>query len=499
VKDTTRLIIVSNRLPVVMERTQDAWRATPGSGGLVTALAPVLRDRGGVWVGWPGTVEPPTARLRESIQAAVRETGYDLAPVFLDRREKRYYYGVFANEILWPLFHDFASRCSFAPEAWDVYEAVNARFAGVTAALLQPNDFVWVHDYHLLRMAWHLRRERGGQPLAFFLHIPFPPVDLFLKLPWRRQLLEGLLEYDLVGFQAQRDRRHFARCVHALCNDRYRVQTSGSTTVIEDRELDRRTFAGVFPIGIDYDGFVRDTAAASVAQRAWYLHEHYPERQIVLGVDRLDYTKGIPEKLEAYRHALRRWPELAGKVTLVQIVIPSRWELAHYEQLKRQIERLVGEINGEFSRPDWVPVHYHYRSLGREELLAYYRTAEILIAAPWKDGMNLVAKEYCACDLEERGVLLLSEFAGAAAQLHRHAILFNPHDIVGMAEAIRRALDLPEPQRRQRMRRLRQNIHKQDVFWWVDRFLQAALQRRLADFPVVDDFYPGARELATER
>lgn len=496
--EQSRLVIVSNRLPVVVEQRGDRWQVAPGAGGLVTALAPVLRDRGGVWVGWPGTVEPPSAALRETIRGAVRDAGYALAPVFLDAREKHAFYHVFANEILWPLFHDLTSRCSFDPDAWSVYETVNARFAAVTAAQLEPRDFVWVHDYHLLQVARHLRHAGVRQRLAFFLHIPFPPADIYLKLPWRRRLLEDLLEYDLVGFQAQRDRRHFARCVSVLCGDRYAVQTTGGSTVIRDRERRRRILAGVFPIGIDYAGFARDAASASVAERAWYLHEHYPQRQILLGLDRLDYTKGIPEKLAAFRLALRRWPDLAGTVTLIQIVIPSRWEIPHYEQLKRQIERLVGEINGEFSRPGWVPVHYHYRSLAREELLAYYRTAELLIVSPWKDGMNLVAKEYCACDLEERGVLLLSEFAGAAAQLHRHAILFNPHDTVGMAEAIYQGLSLPEAERRRRMRRLRQTVRRQDVFWWVDRFLQAALQRRLADFPVSDDFYPGAHELASE-
>ena len=289
------------------------------------------------------------------------------------------------------------------------------------------------------------------------------------------------------------------RCIEVLLPDLVKVKTRGGYSTIDHRQDGRRTLVGVFPIGIDHAGFERDASMPSVAERAWYLHENYPERQIILGVDRLDYTKGIPEKLEAFRHFLRRWPQYGERVTLVQVVVPSRWEIGHYDQLKQEIERLVGEINGEFSRPGWVPVHYHYRSLDREELLAYYRTAEALVAAPWKDGMNLVAKEYCACDIEERGVLLLSEFAGAAAQLHRHAVMFNPHDIVGMAEAIHRALEMPEEERRRRMRGLRRNVRTQDVFWWVDRFLQSALERRLKDFPPVGElFFPGGAELTAE-
>jgi trehalose 6-phosphate synthase len=228
------------------------------------------------------------------------------------------------------------------------------------------------------------------------------------------------------------------------------------------------------------------------------VHENYPGRQIILGVDRLDYTKGIPEKLRAYRHLLRTHPELIEKVSLIQVVVPSRWEIPHYDRLKQEIERLTGRINGEFSRPGWIPVHYFYRSVPREDLLAYYRTAELLIASPWKDGMNLVAKEYCASQVDRSGVLLLSEFAGAAAQMHRHAVLFNPHDIVGMAEAIRSALTMAPDERRRRMTGLRRGVRKQDVFWWVDIFLQTALQRRLADFPTVDEFYPGTEDLAVD-
>ncbi len=491
-----RLCIVSNRLPVVMDRDEKGWRVLPGAGGLVTALAPVLRDRGGVWIGWPGATDPPADDLLRAIRGATADAGYDLVPVFIDEREKQLYYRTFANEVIWPLFHDMTLRCRFLPEAWDVFGAVNARFAATVRRQLRPRDFVWIHDYHLMQVARHLRQAGAAQRLAFFLHIPFPPVDIFCKLPWRRQLLRDLLDFDLLGFQSQRDRRHFARCVAVLLPDLVSVRSRGGHSLITSRESGRQVLAGAFPIGIDAEGFARDAAAPGVAERAWYLHENYPERQILLGVDRLDYTKGVPEKLEAFRYLLQDRPTWQEKVTLVQVLVPSRWEIPHYEQLKQEIERLVGEINGEYSRPGWIPVHYHYRSLTRDELLAYYRTAEILIASPWKDGMNLVAKEYCACDIEERGVLLLSEFAGAAAQLHRQAVMFNPHDIAGMAAAIHGALIMPEQERRRRMRSLRRIVRSQDVFWWVDRFLQAALQRRLADFPPVEDFYPGAAHLA---
>lgn len=489
-----RLVIVSNRLPLVMDNQEGQWSVSPGSGGLVTALAPVLRDRGGVWIGWPGTTEPPTDDLQEAIAGAVRDTGYDLVPVFLSAEEKYWYYQVFANQVLWPLCHDMVSRCQFLPRAWDVYSEVNARFAAVMADELQPSDFVWIHDYHLMQVGRHLRASGSQQRLGYFLHIPFPPVDVFMKLPWRRQVLHDLLQFDLLGFQTQRDRRHFARAVSVLLSDQAQVRTSGQRTSITCG--DRRVLCGAFPIGIDHAGFSRDAATEEVAEQAWYLHENYPDRQIILGVDRLDYTKGIPEKLEAYRHLLREQPEVCEQVSLVQVVVPSRWEIPHYEALKEEIERLVGEINGEFTRPGWVPVHYYYRSLSRRDLLAYYRTSEMLVASPWKDGMNLVAKEYCAAKVGEPGVLLLSEFAGAAAQMHQHALMFNPHDIAGMAATMHQGLLMPREERATRLRALRRGVRKQDVFWWVDRFLQAALQRRLSDFPTVSEFYPSQEDAA---
>ncbi len=493
---TTRLVIVSNRLPIIMERTKDNWRIAPGSGGLVTALAPVLRDRGGLWIGWPGTTEPPTDSLREAIAGSTPNTGYDLVPVFLDADEKRHYYRGFSNEIIWPLFHDMQVLCRFAPRSWEVYKEVNARFAEAVINRLRPRDFVWIHDYHLMQVAAHLRQAGIEERLGFFLHIPFPPVDIFLKLPWRHQVLADLLAHDLIGFQSRRDRRNFVGCVRALYKDETVVRSQGAGTTINFRNRDIQV--GVFPISIDYAAFARDSASDAVAEQAWYVHENFPDRQIILGVDRLDYTKGLPDKLRAYRAALRRYPDLQGRVTLVQVVVPSRWDIPHYSNLKEELDRLVGKINGEFTRPGWVPLHYMYRSIERTQLLAYYRTAEVMLVTPWKDGMNLVAKEYIAADHDEQGALVLSEFAGATAQLHRHVIVVNPHDIEGMATAIHDACIMPSDERRRRMRRLRQSVRRQDVFWWVNAFLEAALHRSLDDFPVLEDYYPGPPGLTAE-
>lgn len=485
-----RLVIASNRLPVVLARGHDgSWQCEPGSGGLVTALAPVLRNRGGRWIGWHGAVAEDGADLAGALDEANRASGFDLRPVTLDAQERLDYYQGFANESVWPLFHDIPSRCRFLPSYWSAYRGVCQRFAGVILRELREHDVLWVHDYHLMGVARELASGGRRGPLAFFLHIPFPPLDIFLKLPWRFEILEDLLHYDLVGFQTLRDRRNFLQCLRALRTD---CRLEGKGAVLRLQVAGRRLLVGAFPIGIDARQFAAGAQTPDVAELARHVHAQFSGQQLLLGVDRLDYTKGVPEKLRALRAALRQRPDLRGRVVLTQVVVPSRSEIPEYSTLKAEIEQLVGEINGEFTRPGWTPVHYVYRALERRELLAYYRAAHALIATPWKDGMNLVAKEYCACQVDEGGVLILSEFAGAVAQLHRHALIVNPHDVEEVAGAIAAACDMPEDERRRRMRRLRLNVWRQDVFWWVNSFLEALVHERLDSFPSLEDYVPSA-------
>lgn len=485
-----RLILLSNRLPIVVQRDGPGGLALePGSGGLVTAMAPVLRDRGGIWVGWPGTLEEEGLDLQPLLREATRDSGYSLDPVQLSARERALFYHGFANEIVWPLFHDLQSRCRFEAGYWEAYRQVNRKFAAAAAAAARRDDLVWVHDYHLMSVGRELRELGARNRLGFFLHIPFPPLDIFLKLPWRFEILRDLLAYDLVGFQTPRDRRNFVQCVRRMGEGAV-VAGKGQVTTL--RGAGRETRLGTFPIGIDFREFAYRADAPDVAQEAAAIAAHHPGGCLLLGVDRLDYTKGIPDKLRAFRETLRRYPDMQGHATLMQVVVPSRGEIPQYSSLLREIERLVGSINGEFTRAGWLPVHYLYRSLERPELLAYYRAADVLLTTPWKDGMNLVAKEYCACQLDERGVLVLSEFAGAAAQLQRGALLVNPHDTAGVAEAIRLACAMPEAERRARMHRLRLIVRRQDVFWWVNAFLEAWGGGRLDNFPVQDDYVPEA-------
>jgi trehalose 6-phosphate synthase len=477
----SRLIVVSNRLPFAFRRAEGGgWIAEPGSGGLVTALMPVLRDRGGTWVGWSGAAGS-ARELGRALAKAGTDAGYDLVPVPLDEQEVHDFYVGFSNEIIWPLFHDLPSLCRFDPAYWRSYERVNRKYARAVSSRAVRGDFVWVHDYHLMGVGAELRRMGNEARLGFFLHIPFPSPDMFLKLPWRGPVIESLLRYDLVGFQTVRDRRNFIACVEALVPG-VRVEGRGSIATIRGEH--GATRVGSFPISIDYNAFLRAAAAEAVAQKARELHTLLPRRKLVLGIDRLDYTKGIALRFRAFQSLLEKYPDMRGQVSLLQVVVPSRETIHEYDKMKTEIEQLAGRINGAFARPGgWVPVWFEYRSLTRLELLAYYRAADIALITPLKDGMNLVAKEYCACSIEEDCVLILSEFAGAAEQLSTGALLVNPFDIEGVAGAIRTAHGMPEAQRIARMRAMRRSIRRQDVFWWVDSFLRAAIARDLSDFP----------------
>jgi trehalose 6-phosphate synthase len=465
-----RLVVVSNRLPVTLiQEKKGTWRVNPSSGGLVTALTPVLRNRQGVWIGWSGTFDE--TGLDEILNLYSQDSGYQLRSVKLGPEEIDQYYLGFSNQILWPLLHDLQSRCNFDPSYWSAYQKVNRKFAEVVSDYTTPNDYIWVHDYQLMLLSKELHNIGVKQNIGFFFHTPFPPLDICVKLPWHPQVLKSLLEYDLLGFQTFRDRSNFLHCIASLMRGiHFDARKQVSTIELADREIK----AGVFPISIDFDEFAKEAKSGTVTKRANQLRQAVHDRQIVLGVDRLDYSKGIPEKLKAFGNALERFDDLADKITLIQIVVPSREDISEYQDLKSEIEGLVGEINGRCTLPGWVPVHYMFRNLKRSELLAYYRAADIALITPLKDGMNLICKEYCASKVDSRGVLILSQFAGAAFQLSRDAILVHPYDVEGMAEAIYRAYHMDDSERQLRMRRLRKNIRKRDIFWWLNAFLDAS-------------------------
>ncbi len=458
-----QMVVVANRLPFDMEKMPDGTtKARQAPGGLVTALAPILSRRHGAWIGWPGTadvtLEPTTT------------DGLSLHPVTLSAEDVDDYYEGFSNETLWPLYHDAVVESQYHREWWEAYQRVNARFAEAAAELAAPGATVWVHDYQLQLVPQLLRRLRPDVRIGFFLHIPFPPVELFMRLPWRTQIVNGLLGADLIGFQLPGGARNFARLAKSLTG----AVTTGGTI-----EHDGRTIkAAAYPISIDSAEQSALAATPKIHAAAKQLRSDLGNpAKIILGVDRLDYTKGIDVRLRAFGELLAEEDPAVANAVMVQIATPSRERLGSYRRMREAIEQQVGSLNGDYGKIGHPAVHYLHQSLPREELAAFYVAADVMTVTPLRDGMNLVAKEYVACRVNGGGVLLLSEFTGAAREL-RAGLLVNPYDTDGVKNGLRSALTMPTVEARRRMRSLRRQVLTHDVDRWAAAFLSALEQTR---------------------
>jgi trehalose 6-phosphate synthase/phosphatase len=459
-KGPRHLVVASNRLPITIGRREGAASLQKSSGGLVSALTPILDQNGGTWVGWSGTEYHPEAA--SLIERSSEGQHYSFEPVFLSAAERSSFYEGFSNEILWPLFHGLSFRCQFDSSYWAGYSDGNQKFTAAIEVVAHPDSFLWVNDYHLM-MVPRLIRSRGMKHnLGYFHHIPFPPPDVFAALPWRAEILNALMACDTIGFQTQRDRRNFIESVREFL-PLARIETHTDKIV-------------VCPVSIDFEEFANASRDPRVVASADQLKGQL-RTALILGLDRLDYTKGIPERLSAFYELLERNPQWRGKVTLIQVVVPSREGLPEYDRLRHRIETLVSKINGRCSTPGWTAVQYFYRSLTREELLAFYCAADVALVTPLRDGMNLVSKEFCAVRTECRGVLVLSEFAGAADELKRGALIVNPYDSSAVMAAIHQALTMDELEQKIRMDRMRAQIRSSDIFHWSRTFTEHCLNR----------------------
>ncbi len=461
-EDKGRFLVVSNRLPVTLTCKEEKWEATSSSGGLVNALNPVLKNRGGFWIGWSGAFENlKIAAMKEILGPLSKSSGYRFLPVRLTEEDIQDFYYGFSNSVLWPLFHDFQSRCNFSPEYWDGYIRANEKFAKVVLGHSSENDFIWVNDYQLIPLGSMLLEKNPKLNSSFFLHIPFPSVDIFMKLPWRKEILRQLTCYSLVCFQTVRDRRNFIDCIKTFYP---KAVVYGRGHVVKVKIEGRVFLAGALPISIDYKYYSSLSSTPDIAKRAKQIREEIYGEKVIVGVDRPDYSKGIPEKLKGFEKCLESHPELREKVTLYQLVIPSRDTISEYQDLKNEIELLISQINGKYSTTRWAPIIWCLGTLPESELYAIYRASDIALITSLKDGMNLVSKEFCASKGKESGVLILSEFAGAALQLSRGAILVNPYDIDDLSDSIYRAYSMDEHEKKVRMRSMRESIRRQDVF-----------------------------------
>lgn len=453
------LVTIANRLPV--SRDNGGWKTS--TGGLVTAMRPIMEDTRGVWVGWDGG--------EGDVPGRVEGLDIDLHPVSLSHAEVQGYYYGFSNRTIWPLFHDLIEQPVFDRRWWTMYEQVNRRFAErvAEADLGEGSPILWVQDYHLMLLPGLLREARPDATILFFLHIPFPPPELFARLPWRERILDGLLGADLVSFHTEPYRDNFMRAVDRLHGNVFEVRDRD--VVMPDGRLSR---TAADPISIDAAAFEELAQSTQVEEELTGLREQFSGRKVLLGVDRLDYTKGIHERFRAIELLLERRPDLRERLAFVQIAVPSREGVQEYRDLRRDVEREVGRINGRFTEPGSdVPVHYLHRGVPRSRLVAYYRLADVAVVTPLKDGMNLIAKEFVVCQAAQdgTGTLVLSEFTGSRLEL-TEAIPCNPFDVEGLSRRIEQALDVDPAEARQALKRMAQVVHEHDVFAWVDRQLE---------------------------
>ncbi|OBH38427.1 trehalose-6-phosphate synthase [Mycobacterium sp. E342] len=472
-------VVVANRLPVDQERLPDgttAWKRSPG--GLVTALEPLLRRRRGAWVGWAGIAEEEVDFDDEPI---VQED-LELRPVRLSADDIAQYYEGFSNATLWPLYHDVIVKPIYHRQWWERYVEVNRRFAEATSRAAAQGATVWVQDYQLQLVPKMLRELRPDLTIGFFLHIPFPPVELFMQLPWRTEIIEGLLGADLVGFHLSGGAQNFLFLSRRLIG----VNTSRGSVGVRSRygEVDlgsRVVRVGAFPISIDSGSLDHAARDRDIRRRAREIRAELGNpRKVLLGVDRLDYTKGIDVRLKAFSELLAEGRAKRDDTVLVQLATPSRERVESYQILRDDIEREVGHINGEYAEVGHPVVHYLHRPVPRNELIAFFVAADVMLVTPLRDGMNLVAKEYVACRSDLGGALVLSEFTGAADEL-RQAYLVNPHDLDGVKDAIEAALNQPVEEGRRRMRSMRRQVLAHDVDRWARSFLDALAESRPHD------------------
>ncbi len=469
-----KLVIVSNREPYSFKATKKGLKLQMTAGGLVSALDPIVRENHGRWICWE---QPRAARKRRDPHRqdeldAERQAllPYEVHGVPLTEREMAHYYDGYANQQLWPLCHYFLNRCEFNPKDWHYYQRVNEKFASAVLTHAASDELVWVQDYHLLLVPGMIREQDPTRNIAFFSHIPFPNVELFRVLPNRIELLRGMLGSDLIGFHIPSYVNHFLNCAIELLPNEVRINDIEKTIHYQGRTIQ----VGAFPISVDVDQILADTLKPTVQNQATRLRESYSDNIefIGMGVDRLDYTKGIPERLQAIEIFFEKYPEYRRKLMFIQIAAPTRTQVPEYQELRDSIEQQVGHINGRFSEGSWSPIQYINRSLPHTEMIPYFLISDFALITPLRDGMNLVAKEYCVAKTDNSGALILSELTGAASQLDQ-AYTVNPYNPEEVADQIFDVLQASSEEKQARMAYTRRSIQEHDIYQWVQQYLTA--------------------------
>lgn len=471
-----KTIIVSNRLPLKVQIKDHQLKIKTSVGGLATGLLPIHQKNKGIWIGWAGMVEEdiPCDHLKdEMIEAAIQ---HRCIPVSLNRRELKDFYQGFSNSTIWPLFHYFTEFSEYNDSFWKTYQEVNQRFADQVLDFAEEGDTVWVHDYQLMLVPQLIREKKKNITIGFFLHIPFPSYEVFRLLPYRREIIEGLLGADLIGFHTAEYTQHFINSARNL------TDSSFEKGYIQHRE--RSVKAGTFPLGIDVKKFEaaaqqrfhKTISKSTVFHKKLVQHKQDVQKvKLILSIDRLDYTKGIANRIRALDYFLQQYPQYIGKVKLLMLAVPSRTQVPQYQLLKKEIDELVGYVNGKYGNVSWTPIWYFYRAMPFSQLIDLYTSCEIALITPIRDGMNLVAKEYIAARVDKKGVLILSEMAGAANEM-KEALLVNPNSFKEIAEALQIALTMPAREQIKRNTKLQQRLKKYNVSQWAHGFLKTLLE-----------------------
>jgi len=457
----SRILVVSNRLPITVKKTDHDVQIDQSSGGLATGLQSIHKSDQVMWLGWPGISLEKARCVKKELDDELKNR--DVYPIYLKEGDVKSFYNGFCNSTIWPLFHYFPLESEFRSDWWKRYIRVNQLFANEIIKISKETDLIWVHDFHLMLLPMLLRNELPKAKVGFFLHIPFPTYEVFRLLPWRKQVLDGILGADLVAFHTYQYMAHFLESISLLC---------GHESIFGQINVgDRIVRVDALPMGIDYDRFSKTSESSNVLKIASRYKKNLKERRVILSVDRLDYTKGIIQRLEAYRFFLNKHPSYKGKIVFILLVVPSRAKVEQYTKLKKQIDEVIGEINGKLGTLDWSPIQYMYRSVPFDSLVALYKIADIALITPRRDGMNLVAKEFIASKTDSKGVLILSETAGAAMELGE-AIIVNPNSKEEISQAIEDALNMPEEEQTVHNIVMQQRLSQNTVSKWANDFLE---------------------------
>ncbi|HET8860241.1 bifunctional alpha,alpha-trehalose-phosphate synthase (UDP-forming)/trehalose-phosphatase [Marivirga sp.] len=453
-----KTIIVSNRLPIRIEKQDGEKVYKTSEGGLATGLGSIYKEGNNIWIGWPGI----SLDHEEEKEVEKELMNRNMRPVFLTEHDVKEFYLGFSNQTLWPAFHYFIHHMRFVDEEWEAYYNANRKFADAISKWLEPDDIIWVHDYQLMLVPEMLRKQFPNVTIGFFQHIPFPSYEVFRMIPWRKKLLNGVLGADYIGFHTYDDMRHFLSSCHRLASYSY----ERNQILVKNRLVE----ADSLPMGIDFDKYLESAKSQLAKAKEISYRDSLGKQELILSMDRLDYSKGIPGRLQAFDKFLEKYPEYQGRVSLFLIVVPSRDQVASYKALKEKVEFLVGHVNGKYGTINYIPVHFYYRSFPLDDLSAFYRMCKIAMITPKRDGMNLVCKEFIASRENEDGVLILSEMAGASKELS-DAILVNPNDQNEMVDAIKKALEMPLAEQKRRMKIMQKTVKKYTIFQWVDLFM----------------------------